>query len=189
MRYDGIYRIVKCWRTKGKQGFLMCRYLFVRADNEPAPWSSEGARALVKGWWGVLGDGQVEGCNNKPAGERSTRHPLSPLPFTPPPPPPLSPPSSPPPTPTDTGDRPGLETNLPKEALEEVKKADGGKVYSMGEAPWWGWDADKAEWGWARDAPVTQARGDPSGAKATRKKVRGGGGAAARPLAVRLAWL
>ena len=107
----------------------------------------------------------------------------------PPPPPPLSPPSSPPPTPTDTGDRPGLETNLPKEALEEVKKADGGKVYSMGEAPWWGWDADKAEWGWARDAPVTQARGDPSGAKATRKKVRGGGGAAARPLAVRLAWL
>lgn len=41
VRYDGIYRIVKCWRKKGRQGLLMCRYLFVRADNEPAPWSSE----------------------------------------------------------------------------------------------------------------------------------------------------
>ena len=43
MRYDGIYRIVKCWRKPGAQNFLMCRYLFVRADNSPAPWSSEGA--------------------------------------------------------------------------------------------------------------------------------------------------
>lgn len=41
VRYDGIYRIVKCWRKKGKQGLLMCRYLFIRCDNEPAPWSSE----------------------------------------------------------------------------------------------------------------------------------------------------
>ena len=24
------------------QGFLVCRYLFVRCDSEPAPWSSEG---------------------------------------------------------------------------------------------------------------------------------------------------
>ena len=44
VRYDGIYRIVRCWRKPGAQGFLMCRYLFVRCDNEPAPWSSEGAR-------------------------------------------------------------------------------------------------------------------------------------------------
>lgn len=43
VRYDGIYRIVKCWRKPGAQNFLMCRYLFVRADNSPAPWSSEGA--------------------------------------------------------------------------------------------------------------------------------------------------
>ncbi|KAK9844993.1 hypothetical protein WJX74_009361 [Apatococcus lobatus] len=41
VRYDGIYRIVKCWRKPGAQNFLMCRYLFVRADNSPAPWSSE----------------------------------------------------------------------------------------------------------------------------------------------------
>jgi len=41
VRYDGIYRIAKCWRKKGNQGFLMCRYLFVRCDNAPAPWSSD----------------------------------------------------------------------------------------------------------------------------------------------------
>eukprot|EP00899_Mesostigma_viride_P009318 jgi/Mesvir1/18388/Mv14270-RA.3 len=41
VRYDGIYRIEKCWRKPGAQGKLMCRYLFVRCDNEPAPWSSE----------------------------------------------------------------------------------------------------------------------------------------------------
>ncbi|KAG7672878.1 putative E3 ubiquitin-protein ligase ORTHRUS 2 [Nannochloris sp. 'desiccata'] len=43
VRYDGIYRIVKCWRKKGAQGLLMCRYLFIRCDNEPAPWSSDDA--------------------------------------------------------------------------------------------------------------------------------------------------
>ena len=41
VRYDGVYRIVKCWRRKGAQGLLMCRYLFMRCDNDPAPWSSE----------------------------------------------------------------------------------------------------------------------------------------------------
>jgi len=41
VRYDGIYRIVACWRKKGAQGPLVCRYLFVRCDNELAPWQSE----------------------------------------------------------------------------------------------------------------------------------------------------
>ncbi|KAG6470588.1 hypothetical protein ZIOFF_071662 [Zingiber officinale] len=59
VRYDGIYRIEKCWRKIGVQileesisfgcyclfiffqGFKVCRYLFVRCDNEPAPWTSE----------------------------------------------------------------------------------------------------------------------------------------------------
>ena len=125
VRYDGIYRIVKCWRTKGKQvgarraptgclpglagaragrlagwlvggvhrlaawplpvslpscrhipgpppaparahhavpplparllllplpqGYLVCRYLFVRCDNEPASWSSDGAPRCAAG--------------------------------------------------------------------------------------------------------------------------------------------
>ncbi|XP_062230448.1 E3 ubiquitin-protein ligase ORTHRUS 2-like [Phragmites australis] len=42
VRYDGIYRIEKCWRKIGIQGtFKVCRYLFVRCDNEPAPWTSD----------------------------------------------------------------------------------------------------------------------------------------------------
>ena len=44
VRYDGIYRIRSCWRSKGAQGYLVCRYLFIRCDNAPAPWSSEGPR-------------------------------------------------------------------------------------------------------------------------------------------------
>ncbi|XP_039046860.1 E3 ubiquitin-protein ligase ORTHRUS 2-like [Hibiscus syriacus] len=41
LRYDGIYRVEKCWRTVGVQGFKLCRYLFVRCDNNPAPWTSD----------------------------------------------------------------------------------------------------------------------------------------------------
>ncbi|CAH2046448.1 unnamed protein product [Thlaspi arvense] len=42
LRYDGVYRIEKCWRKVGVQGsFKVCRYLFVRCDNEPAPWTSD----------------------------------------------------------------------------------------------------------------------------------------------------
>lgn len=42
VRYDGVYRIEKCWRKIGVQGtFKVCRYLFVRCDNEPAPWTSD----------------------------------------------------------------------------------------------------------------------------------------------------
>uniref|UniRef100_A0A803PIV9 RING-type E3 ubiquitin transferase n=1 Tax=Cannabis sativa TaxID=3483 RepID=A0A803PIV9_CANSA len=40
VRYDGVYRVEKCWRKKGAQGHLVCRYLFIRCDNEPAPWTS-----------------------------------------------------------------------------------------------------------------------------------------------------
>ena len=43
VRYDGIYRIEKCWRKPGADEgkHLVCRYLMVRCDNEPAPFSSE----------------------------------------------------------------------------------------------------------------------------------------------------
>ncbi|KAM0031971.1 putative transcription factor C2H2 family [Helianthus debilis subsp. tardiflorus] len=40
VRYDGVSRIEKCWRKPGIQGFKLCRYLFVRCDNDPAPWTS-----------------------------------------------------------------------------------------------------------------------------------------------------
>jgi len=41
VRYDGIYRIAKCWRKPGIQGPLVCRYLFVRCDNAATPWNDE----------------------------------------------------------------------------------------------------------------------------------------------------
>ncbi|KAK9748232.1 hypothetical protein RND81_02G044800 [Saponaria officinalis] len=46
VRYDGVYRIEKCWlklrkpEKDGKQ-YKVCRYLFVRCDNSPAPWASD----------------------------------------------------------------------------------------------------------------------------------------------------
>ncbi|KAL9239402.1 hypothetical protein vseg_013731 [Gypsophila vaccaria] len=46
VRYDGVYRIEKCWlklrkpEKDGKQ-YKVCRYLFVRCDNSPAPWTSD----------------------------------------------------------------------------------------------------------------------------------------------------
>ncbi|KAF7824996.1 E3 ubiquitin-protein ligase ORTHRUS 2-like [Senna tora] len=41
LRYDGVYRIEMCWQKEGLQGFKVCRYLFIRCDNEPAPWTSD----------------------------------------------------------------------------------------------------------------------------------------------------
>ncbi|KAL1550520.1 E3 ubiquitin-protein ligase ORTHRUS 2 [Salvia divinorum] len=41
VRYDGVYRVEKCWRKAGQQGFVVCRYLFVRCDNDPAPWTTD----------------------------------------------------------------------------------------------------------------------------------------------------
>ncbi|KAI3784156.1 hypothetical protein L1987_43250 [Smallanthus sonchifolius] len=41
VRYDGVYRIEKCCRKPGVQGYKVCRYLFVRCDNDPTPWTSD----------------------------------------------------------------------------------------------------------------------------------------------------
>ncbi|CAE5960487.1 unnamed protein product [Arabidopsis arenosa] len=42
LRYDGVYRIEKCWIKVGVQGsYKVCRFLFIRCDNEPAPWTSD----------------------------------------------------------------------------------------------------------------------------------------------------
>ena len=49
VRYDGIYRIVRAYRKRGNQDWLVCRYLFVRCDNAAAPWSSEGACLCHRG--------------------------------------------------------------------------------------------------------------------------------------------
>ncbi|CAN6972579.1 unnamed protein product, partial [Brassica rapa subsp. trilocularis] len=42
LRYDGVYRIEKCWLKVGVQcSFKVYCYLFVRCDNKPAPWTSD----------------------------------------------------------------------------------------------------------------------------------------------------
>lgn len=67
MRYDGIYRIAACWRKPGNQGPLMCRYLFVRADNEPAPWSTDGMSVLLSNTLGMLPACSAAGDASAPA--------------------------------------------------------------------------------------------------------------------------
>lgn len=43
----------------------------------------------------------------------------------------------------------------------------------MAEQPWWDWDAEKEEWGWAREPPVSQkTAGGGTGKGAARKKAR-----------------
>ena len=56
LRYDGIYIVTRAYRKPGAQGKLVCRYLFVRCDNEPAPWSSEegGDRPDARPWEGEV---------------------------------------------------------------------------------------------------------------------------------------
>ncbi|CAG8549742.1 8376_t:CDS:2, partial [Ambispora gerdemannii] len=46
-RYDGIYKLVKYWKEKGRSGFYVWRYLMRRDDDEPAPWTKEG-KALIE---------------------------------------------------------------------------------------------------------------------------------------------
>uniref|UniRef100_A0A915JPU5 RING-type E3 ubiquitin transferase n=1 Tax=Romanomermis culicivorax TaxID=13658 RepID=A0A915JPU5_ROMCU len=46
-RYDGIYKVVKYWKEKGRSGFFVYRYLLRRDDPVPAPWTKEG-KALIE---------------------------------------------------------------------------------------------------------------------------------------------
>ncbi|KAK3103860.1 hypothetical protein FSP39_022483 [Pinctada imbricata] len=43
-RYDGIYKVVKYWKEKGKSGFMVWRYLMRRDDPSSAPWTKEGEK-------------------------------------------------------------------------------------------------------------------------------------------------
>lgn len=52
VRYDGVYTIAAAYRKPGAQGPLVCRYLFVRCDNEPGPWDDgdAGDRPDARAW-------------------------------------------------------------------------------------------------------------------------------------------
>ena len=56
VRYDGVYTIARAYRKQGAQGKLVCRYIFVRCDNEAAPWESKatGDRPDARPWQGAL---------------------------------------------------------------------------------------------------------------------------------------
>ena len=45
-RYDGIYKVVRYWPSKGKSGFIVWRYELRRDDPCPAPWTEEGKRKI-----------------------------------------------------------------------------------------------------------------------------------------------
>lgn len=107
----------------------MCRYLFVRCDNEPAPWSSEGAPPAH-----CLATARPHACaqlSEPPLPARApTQQPARRLGL-------LNNPWPPCRLPAETGDRPGLETNLPEAAMEEIKNADKGQVGRAGMLRWW----------------------------------------------------
>ncbi|KAG5272990.1 hypothetical protein AALO_G00171520 [Alosa alosa] len=73
-RYDGIYKVVKYWPEIGKCGFLVWRYLLRRDDQEPAPWTPEGAERIKKlGLKVQYPPGYLEAMANKTKKEASVR--------------------------------------------------------------------------------------------------------------------
>lgn len=60
-RYDGIYKLVRYWPEKGKDGFVTYKYQFRRDDPAPAPWTEEGkARVEELGLRMVCPEGKEE---------------------------------------------------------------------------------------------------------------------------------
>ncbi|RUP44194.1 hypothetical protein BC936DRAFT_149809 [Jimgerdemannia flammicorona] len=45
-RYDGLYKVVKYWKEKGKSDFLVWRFAMRRDDPDPAPWTEEGKQRI-----------------------------------------------------------------------------------------------------------------------------------------------
>uniref|UniRef100_A0A8D0L6Y8 E3 ubiquitin-protein ligase UHRF n=1 Tax=Sphenodon punctatus TaxID=8508 RepID=A0A8D0L6Y8_SPHPU len=65
-RYDGIYKVAKYWPETGKSGFLVWRYMLMRDDEEPAPWTKEGKDRMKKlGLTMQYPEGYLEAVANK----------------------------------------------------------------------------------------------------------------------------
>ncbi|KAG0026230.1 hypothetical protein BGZ81_006530 [Podila clonocystis] len=47
-RYDGVYKLVKYWKEQGVSGFAVWRYLMMRDDPAPAPWTPKGKAMITK---------------------------------------------------------------------------------------------------------------------------------------------
>nr|XP_012218313.1 PREDICTED: E3 ubiquitin-protein ligase UHRF1-like [Linepithema humile] len=60
-RYDGLYKVVKYYPTKGESGFRVWRYLLRRDDPDPAPWTKKGKERMAKlGLKMIYPDGYTE---------------------------------------------------------------------------------------------------------------------------------
>jgi len=66
-RYDGIYKLVKYWKEKGKSGFYVWRYELKRDDPAPAPWTDEGKRLAEEGGYSevIVPEGHAEAMRMK----------------------------------------------------------------------------------------------------------------------------
>ncbi|XP_076055411.1 E3 ubiquitin-protein ligase UHRF1-like [Oratosquilla oratoria] len=65
-RYDGIYKVVKYWKEKGKSGFSVWRYLLRRDDPTPAPWTKKGKERIAElGLCMQYPDGYLEAMQEK----------------------------------------------------------------------------------------------------------------------------
>lgn len=118
VRYDGIYRVVRAYRKPGNQGKLVCRYLFIRCDNAPAPWSSEGKRLRFEGLLMSSAPAEREAAQADGwAQDLETTRVIACVR-------------------AEQGDGPWNGT-LPSQAQAEVEQADEGEVYEMASMPWW----------------------------------------------------
>jgi len=66
-RYDGIYKVVKYWKQKGKSGFFVWRYELRRDDPAPTPWSEEGKKLAEEGGYSeiIVPEGHEEAMKAK----------------------------------------------------------------------------------------------------------------------------
>ncbi|KAH9460630.1 hypothetical protein MJO28_003667 [Puccinia striiformis f. sp. tritici] len=54
-RYDGLYRVEKCWREAGQSGFQVCKFAFVRLPNQPRIPVKAGREAEAEGMFRDMG--------------------------------------------------------------------------------------------------------------------------------------
>ncbi|MBW0473536.1 hypothetical protein O181_013251 [Austropuccinia psidii MF-1] len=54
-RYDGLYKVEKCWREPGQSGFQVCKFAFVRLPNQPKIPVKAGQEAQAKKIYQDLG--------------------------------------------------------------------------------------------------------------------------------------
>jgi hypothetical protein len=71
----------------------------------------------------------------------------------------------------ESGDQPlDLKRDLPKVALDEMMKADKKIIHEMSSSPYWDWNEETRQWGWARPPPESQSNGQSTLGQSTGKR-------------------